>query len=122
MNRLQIALNCRVYGGALALSTTLVCAAPTVSSADPPVALIDAKPVLASELSEASQGQVVNLRKQEYEIKRKALDALVDQKLLEAAAAKRGVTVTQLQQELESKLREPTDAEVEAFFLARPDQ
>ncbi|HKP67189.1 MAG TPA: DsbA family protein, partial [Casimicrobiaceae bacterium] len=65
---------------------------------------------------------MLNLRKQEYDIKRRALDALLEQKLLEAEATQRGMTVVQLQKDLDSKIGDPTDAEAEAFFLARQEQ
>ena len=115
-------MNRLLYGVALVSFATAVSAQIASSSVDPPVAFIDGKPVLASELAQASQGQVLNLRKQEYDIKRRALDGLLEQKLLEAEAAQRGTTVAQLQRDLDSKIAEPTDAEAEAFFLARQEQ
>jgi parvulin-like peptidyl-prolyl isomerase len=114
--------NCFIYGAALVLLCSVAAAQPMSSSLDPPVAFIDGKPVLASERAQASQGQVLNLRKQEYDIKRRALDALLEQKLLEAEAAQRRMTVAQMQKELDSRIAEPTDAEAEAFFLARQEQ
>jgi predicted DsbA family dithiol-disulfide isomerase len=112
----------RACGIALALAATLAVAAdPVSSSVDPPVAYIDGKPVLASELVAASQGQVLNLRKQEYEIKRRALDAVLDQKLLESEAAQRATTVEQMLKDLEAKVTDPSDAEIEAFFLGRQE-
>ena len=44
---------------------------------------------------------------------------MIEQKLLEMEAARRGITVNQLQKEMDNKVGEPTDAEVEAFYLAR---
>jgi predicted DsbA family dithiol-disulfide isomerase len=115
-------LNRYVGGAALLLFATLSFAGMPSLSADAPVAIIDGKPVLASELAAASQGQILNLRKQEYDINRRALDAVIEQKLLEMEAARRGITVNQLQKEMDNKVGEPTDAEVEAFYLARQDQ
>jgi len=110
------------YLGGAALALFAAASFAQVSSADPPVAIIDGKPVLASELLDASQGQIMNLRKQEFDIKRRALDALIEQKLLEAEATRRGVSVNDLtQKEMAGNAGEPTDAEVEAFYLARPD-
>ena len=111
-----------LYAMALVLIATAASAQTVSSSGDPPVAFIDGKPVLASELAQASQGQVLNLRKQEYDIKRRALDALLEQKLLEAEAAQSSMTVAQLQKDLDSKVGEPTESETEAFFLARQEQ
>src|SRR2546427_298589 len=122
MKTYELRLNKYVGGAVLLLSAALSFAGTSSSSDDPPVAIIDGKPVLASELTAASQGQILNLRKQEYDIKRRALDGLVEQRLLETEAARLGTTVTQLQKEMDNKVGEPTDAEVEAFYLARPDQ
>ena len=122
MKTYELRLNKYVGGAVLLLSATLSFAATPSSSDEPPVAIIDRKPVLASELTEASQGQILNFRKQEYDIKRRALDAVIDQKLLEAEATRRSMTVNQLQKEMDNKVGEPTDAEAEAFYLARQDQ
>jgi len=85
------------------------------------VAVIDGKPIHAVELLESSQGQILNLRKQEYDVKRRALDALIDKKLLENEAGRRGTNVKALTRDIE-KVAEPTESEVEAFYLARKDQ
>lgn len=103
------------------LVAMLLLAMPSVSWAEPPVALIDGKPIAASELLEASQGAVLNLRKQEYDAKRRALDTILDKKLLEAEAERRGTTVKALTRDMD-KVADPTDAEVEAFYLATRDQ
>jgi protein-disulfide isomerase len=122
MKTYELRLNKYVGGTVLLLSAALSFAG-TPSSDDSAVAIIDGKPVLESELAAASQGQISNLRKQEYDIKRRALDELIDQKLLEGEARRRGVSVSDMtKKELDSKVGEPTDAEVEAFYLARPVQ
>jgi predicted DsbA family dithiol-disulfide isomerase len=120
MKPFQNQLTTFLIGAGLSLVAALSFAETPLT--DPPVAIIDGKPVLASELLEASQGQIMNLRKQEFDIKRRALDALIEQKLLEAEAARRGVSVNDLtQKEMAGNAGEPSDAEVEAFYLARPD-
>ncbi len=84
------------------------------------VATVDDKPVLASELLESSQGQVMALRKQEYDIRRRALDSVIEQRILDAEASRRGITVRELTKDIE-KVVEPSESEVEAFYLARSD-
>ena len=108
-------------GAAALLAATLALAGPASPYVEPPVAFVDGEPVVASELVEASQGQVLNLRKQEYDVKRRALDGVIDRKLLDAEAARRGSTVQALTGEIE-KVPEPTEGEVEAFYLALRDQ
>ena len=110
-----------VLGSAVLLSfAALSCAAPPSSTHDPVVATVDEKPVLASELLEASQGQVMALRKQEYDIRRRALDSVIEQRILDAEASRRGITVRELTKDIE-KVVEPSESEVEAFYLARSD-
>jgi len=109
-------------GIALMLSAAVAIAEPAAPSSEV-VALIDGKPVYARDLLDASQAQVLNLRKQEYDIKRRALDGVIEKRLLEAEAARRGTSVNQLmQKEIWVKVGDPTDAEIEAFYLARQDQ
>src|SRR5207247_8524062 len=65
-------------------------------------------------------GQLLPLRNQEYEIKRKALDTLIEQKLLEAAAKKKGLTTEKLlAQEVDSKVPDPSAAEIEGYYWGR---
>jgi protein-disulfide isomerase len=88
-----------------------------------PVATVAGQTIYNDDLLPLIQGQLLPLRNQEYEIKRKALDGLIEQKLLEKAAKDKGVTTEKLlQQEVEAKVQEPSDAEVEAYYLAQKDR
>jgi len=69
------------------------------------------------------QGQLRPLRDQEYQIKKKALENLINQKLLEAEAKRKALTTENLlEQEVDSKTAEPTDAELNAYYLAQKGQ
>jgi protein-disulfide isomerase len=83
-----------------------------------PIATIDGQPVSQEELLDAlGPQQVMQLRTQEYETKSKALDGLVRLKLVQAEAKTRGIAPEKLiEQEVDSKVTEPTDGEVEAYF------
>lgn len=84
-----------------------------------PVATIDGQTIYEDDLLPSIRGQLMPLRKQEYDIKKKALDDVIQQKLIEGAAKKKGMTKDQLlAQEVDSKVAEPSDAEVEGFYLA----
>jgi protein-disulfide isomerase len=84
-----------------------------------PVATVDGQTIYEDDLLPSIQGQLMPLRKQEYDIKKKALDDAILQKLLDNAAKKKGITTDQLlAQEVDSKISEPSDAEVEGFYLA----
>ena len=95
-------------------------AAPDSNSSDP-VATVAGQPVSEQELLDALGPQkVTQMRKQEYETKSAALDSLIRLKLVQAEAKKRGISPEELiKQEVESKVADPTNGEVEAFFLGR---
>ena len=83
-----------------------------------PVATVDGQTIYDEDLAPSVEGQLLPLRNQEYEIKRKALDNLIEQKLLEAAAKKKGLTTERLlAQEVDAKVPDPSDAEIEAYYL-----
>lgn len=88
-----------------------------------PVAIVGGQSIYEADLLPAMQPQMQPLRAQEYDIKRKALDSVVEQKLLEAAAKKKGVTADALlAQEVDAKVAEPSDAEVEGYYFALRDR
>ena len=63
------------------------------------------------------------LRNQEYELKSRALDNLIDQKVLEAEAMKKGIAVGEvLEQEVDAKVAEPTEAELVAAYQSQKDR
>lgn len=69
------------------------------------------------------QAQLRPLQDQEYQIRSQALEKLIQDKLLEIDAAKAGVTKEKLlQQEVDSKIAEPSDSEVSAYYLAVKDR
>ena len=83
-----------------------------------PVATVEGQPIYDEDLASSVQGQLLPLRKQEYEIKKKALDDLIEQKVLEAAAKKQGFTTEQLLVvQVDSKVPDPSDAEIEGYYL-----
>ena len=92
-------------------------AAPQGASGDP-VATVGGQPISEQELLETlGPQQSMQLRMQEYEAKSKALDSLIRLKLVQAEAKKRGVSAEKLiEQEVEYKVTDPTDSEVEAYF------
>lgn len=85
-----------------------------------PVATVAGQNIYDEDLTASAEGQLQPLRNQEYEIKRKALDTLIEQKLLEAAAKKKGLTTDQLlQQEVNAKIKDPSDDVIQGFYLAQ---
>lgn len=90
------------------------------SSSSKVAATIDGKPVYIEELDQAFDGRVAE---QIYSLRRRALDAVIEQKLLEQAAAEKKLTVEEfLKKEIESKVAEPSDEEIKAIYDANKDR
>ena len=88
-----------------------------------PVALVNGKAVSAAELSDATAAQLRQLFLQEYQIKRDALENLINQKVMEAEAHRKGIPVEKLlEQEVDGKIGDPSDLEVQAYYLGQKDR
>jgi len=88
-----------------------------------PLAVVAGQPIYDDDLLPFVQAQVFQLRVQEYEVKSKALENLVNQKLLEAEAKKKGIpTEKVLAQEVDAKVPEPTEAELQALYIVQKEQ
>ena len=92
--------------------------AATQASSGDPVATVAGQPISEQELLETlGPQQSMQMRMQEYEAKSKALDSLIRLKLVQAEAKKRSISAEKLiEQEVESKVEDPADGEVEAYF------
>jgi protein-disulfide isomerase len=107
----------------MSLQTAAAPAPAAAGRTSPPVATIAGLPVYEEDLLPLLTTQIRQLRTQEYELKIKALDAVINQKVLEAEAKRSSVSVdTLLEQNVEAARLEPTDTEVEAFYLAQQDR
>ena len=88
------------------------------SKPDGAVATVAGEQISERELLEALGPQLAQLRNQEYDLKTKALEELIRRKVIESEAKKRGISAAKLlEQEVDSKIAEPTEAESEAFLL-----
>ena len=77
-----------------------------------PIAVVGGQAIYDEDLLPLIQSQMRQVRQQEYELKSKALESLIQQKLLEAQASKRGLSA--------SALLERVGAEQEAGSHAEP--
>jgi protein-disulfide isomerase len=97
---------------------------PTGGASTPPgtpgggvVAEVNGAPVLASELNARASSSLARLRQEEYEIRRRALDEIVEERLLDAEASKRGISREELlQREVEAKTPPASAAEIERIY------
>ncbi len=95
--------------------------APSKSSQ--PLAIVGGQAISEDDLLPYVQGQLRPLREQEYQIRKKALENLINQRLLETEAKKKDLpTEKLLEQEVDSKVAEPTDAELSAVYAVQKDQ
>jgi protein-disulfide isomerase len=84
---------------------------------DDALAKIDGRVVTRSELYNKKANMLLQQRYDFYHVEREALDRLIDDELLETAARHRGVTVQQLlDQEVNGKVKDPTDEELKVFY------
>jgi protein-disulfide isomerase len=116
----------RSFGHTLLISlsfSTALAQRPVSTEIRQPVAMVAGKTIYEEDLLPSIQGQLLPLRNQEYEIKKKALDGLIEQRLLEAAAQKKGLTTEQfLVQEVDSKIPDVSDPEVEGYYFGLKDR
>ena len=97
--------------------------AGVTGKAEVPLATVDGQQLTEDDRAPYVAGQLRPIREQEYQIKKKALDTLIAQKLLEAEAKKRGLTTEKLlEQEVDAKLPEPTEAEINAVYAMQREQ
>jgi protein-disulfide isomerase len=88
-----------------------------------PVASVAGQPIYESDLASEMGSKLLQLRNQEYQIKSGALQDVIRKKLLEGEAKKRGISTDELlAREADSKVSEPTDAEIEGYYLALKSQ
>jgi protein-disulfide isomerase len=85
--------------------------------------MVAGQAIYEDELVSMVQGPLRQLRDQEYEVKNQALENLVDRKVLEAAAKKKGFSPEKLmEQEVDAKVAEPTEAELKALYSDQKDR
>ena len=84
------------------------------------LATVGGQPVTEDDLLPSIASKLIALRNLEYQMKEQALDNLIDQRLLEAEAKKKGLPADKLlEQEVDTKVAKPTDAELNAYYLAQ---
>ena len=87
------------------------------------MAAVAGQVIYEDELLPLIEAKMRQFRNQEYEAKSQALESLVNQKLLEAEAKNKGISQDKLlEQEVDSRIAEPTEGEIEAYYLAQRDR
>src|SRR5580704_1409620 len=114
----------RILVAVVCLSFSLfVDAQDKTSRTQEPLAVIDGQPIYESQLPAEEQAQLHRMLQQVYTVKLRALHAVLDQKLVEAEAKKKGVSVEELlKSEVISTVADPSDEQVSAYYRARQGQ
>ena len=103
---------------------TCACAAQVTapSPTGPPLAVIDGQTIYEDQLPPKEVTQLQRMMAQVYGVKLRALHETLDQRLIDAAAKKKGVSAEDLfKSEVVSKVPEPTDDQVKASYQSRQD-
>ncbi len=88
-----------------------------VGELPPVVATVGDAQITREELEKAASGQLSRVKAQIYEIQKNALDKLIGDKLLAAAAKQAGKSPENyLKDEVESKIKAPTEDELKQFY------
>jgi protein-disulfide isomerase len=117
-------LRCALLGAAASglLSSFSSAQDATAPQAQPPLAIIDGQPITEDQLPASDESQLLRMMQQVYSVKMRGLHSVVDQKLIEAEAKRKGVTPDQLfQTEVVAKVTEPTEDEIKAYYESRPE-
>jgi protein-disulfide isomerase len=88
-----------------------------------PLAVFAGQPIDEKQLPPAEQAQLQRMQQQVFGVKRRALQTVLNQKLVEAEAKKKGVSVENLvKSEVDSRVAEPSEEQVSAYYQAHQGQ
>ena len=83
------------------------------------LAIVGGSVITGADIHRAIAARLRQIEHQRYEILEKAVDRAVEQRLLEVEARARGISVDDLRQiEIEARLSEPPDEEIEVYYRA----
>jgi protein-disulfide isomerase len=81
------------------------------------VAVVDGNQITAGALDTTASGQLRKLQAQIYQVRRKALDDMIDTMLIEKAAKEQGMSPeAYLAEQVDAKIEQPTDEQIQAFY------
>lgn len=86
-------------------------------------AIVNGAKIMIKDIDEPVKDKIKELQNQVIEARKRQLIILINSKLLEAEAKKRGISSDRLlEMEVVSKVKEPTDAEADAFYQQNRDK
>ena len=109
---------------AFCLGLAALCSAQEAPKGAPgePLATVAGQPIYEQDLQTTVGPKLLQLHNQEYQVKSGALQDVIRQKLMEAEGKRRGISAEKLQEEIDSKVPEPTNGEIEGYYLAIKNQ
>ena len=126
MRRCQVLVLEGVFVCAISGRLHFACLAAAEFSSSPQttVAVVNGQRISDADVAAAAATQLRPLYDQEYQIKKEALERLVNEKVLEVEASRKGIPTDKLlEQEVDAKLvGEPSEAELEAYYLGQKDR
>jgi len=109
--------------GAVALAIIAVLIAAQTPEGNGPLAEVGGEVITSQEVRDALGQDLARLEEQLYNLKRQKLDELIEEKLLQREAARRGTTKDELlEEEVNRKLDPLSDDEVEVLFEINKDR
>jgi protein-disulfide isomerase len=118
----DIWLSCALLATFVCVPLSSVVSAQQKSSSQrqEPVAIVDGNPVYEDQFPVEDQAQLQRMMVQVYAVRLRALHAVLDRKLVEAEAKKKGISTEELlKSEVISKVADPTDDQVRAYYESR---
>ena len=83
-------------------------------------ATVDGKPIYIKDLDDAAKNQIKRVELQIYEVRKDALEDVINDKLLQKAAKEKSLSVEDFEkQEIIAKVESPADEELKAMYDAR---
>lgn len=120
---LAIAATVAMYGCTKPSAAPSTSSTPSAAAPGGVAATVGGISITMDELDKASKSQLQKVDTEIYQIKKRALDDLVEDKLIEEAAKKKGVGVDKyLAEEVDAKVTAPTEAEIQALYDSSKDR
>ena len=110
LNRISILIIITIVGSA-------ILSGPAHAQVRDVLAVVNGVPITAAEVDAKLGASLAKLQEQIYTMQRAQLDAMIEERLLSAEAAKRGITLDALTQaEINTKIQPVTTADASAFY------
>src|SRR5262245_42826665 len=108
----------------ISLILAVACTRAPVAKLDtqPAVAMVNGQPIYDEDLTPFVKSELDELKRQEYNLKVKALDRAIEQKMFAIEADKKKTSIEKLlTAEVDSKVTEPTENDIQTYYQTQKD-